>query len=393
MTKSRPASRFPSGRYSIVGIGETRVGRVPGITDLALALQAVHQALNDAGVEKEQVDGILCDPPFSDPLFLFPNRIAECLGIQPRYVSTLGLGGASPVGAIAHAVAAIQAGYCRMVLFVAGEAMWSQYKNRYPKHGKLNWGYCDFEEPFGLVEAPGAYALGAMRHMHEYGTEARHFGEVALAMRHHASLNDNAQIKKPISMEDYLSSRWIVEPFRLLDCSLISDFGGAFLITSLDRARDLKRKPVLIESCAQFHDHRYVYNAPSLTSTGAAETARHIFRGSAIGPETVDFAELYDSFTYTVIVQLEDYGFCKKGEGGAFVENGAIRLGGRLPVNTHGGLLSQGHADGVLHVTEAVKQLRGTCGSRQVKDARMGLVTGGGGILFATHSAVLLRTE
>jgi acetyl-CoA acetyltransferase len=317
--------------------------------------------------------------------------IADGLGIQPSYASTLDLGGASPVAAISQAVGAIQAGLCKIVLFTIGQNAGTNYRQGPPTHGTLNWGYSDFEEPFGLVGAPGAYALGARRHMHKYGTTAEQLGAIAVSTRYHASLNKNAQIQSPISLEDYLASPVICDPFRLLDCSLISDYSGAFIVTSMDRARDLPQPIVEVAAICQKHHHRYVYTAGDLTTSVCTQLAPKLYKEAGISPDDVDIAQLYDSFTYTVLLQLEAYGFCKKGNVGSLLENGGIGLGGSLPVNTHGGLLSQGHSNGVLHVTEAVKQLRGDCGARQVKKAQNILVTGGGGILFASHAATILR--
>ena len=196
-------------------------------------------------------------------------------------------------------------------------------------------------------------------------------------------------MRRPITLEDYLQSPWIVEPFRLLDCSLVSDYGGALVVTTTERTADLRQVPVFILGYGESHPHRYLMQQEDITRCGAVESGPAAFWMAGVTLQEVDFAELYDSFTYTVLVQLEDYGFCAKGEGGTFVEDGHIALGGALPVNTHGGLLSQAHADGILHVTEAVKQLRGQAGPRQVANARIGLVSGGAGVL-AVHASLLL---
>lgn len=386
---SRP--RSTQNRYCIVGIGETSVRKSSETTSLNLALSAASRALDDAGLNADDIDGVLTDTPYHDPTFLYSVLLAENLGIQPSYASTLDLGGASPVAAISQAMAAIQAGLCTTVLFTIGQNAGTNYRQRPPTHGTLNWGYSDFEEPFGLVGAPGAYALGARRHMYEYGTTPEQLGAIAISTRHHASLNQNAQMRSPINLEDYLASPLICDPFRLFDCSLISDYSGAFIVTSMDRARDLPQPIVEVAAICQKHHHRYVYTAGDLTTSVCTQLAPKLYRAAGISPGDVDAAQLYDSFTYTVLLQLEAYGFCKRGDVGSLLANGGIGLGGALPVNTHGGLLSQGHANGVLHVTEAVKQLRGDCSGRQVKDAKNILVTGGGGILFASHAATILR--
>ena len=380
-----------SGRYGIVGIGEAKIERRDGVTSLQLAVEAAGKAVSDAGLSWDAVDGILSHAPYGDPEFLYTIKLAEILGLQPSFAFDLHVGGATPAAAAATAAAAINAGLCHTVLYVCGEAMWTQYKERRPTHGRLRWGYEDFEEPFGLVEAPAAYALAARRHMYEFGTTHEQLGAIAVTTRWHASMNDNAQMRKPITLDDYLESRWIAEPFRLLDCSLISDFGGAFIVTSLERAVGLAASPAIILGAAQHHAHRFIASA-ELTRSGAATAGPRAFEMAGLSPKDVDVAELYDSFTYTTLLQLEDYGFCKKGEGGPYVEDGRTGVGGELAVNTHGGLLSQAHADGVLHVTEAVKQLRGSCGERQVEGAEVALVSGSGGI-FATHSTLILGRE
>ncbi len=380
-----------SKRCAVVGIGEARIGRREDLTDIQLAVEAVDNAVLDAGLSYRAIDAVLSHAPYSDPEFLYAIKLAETLGIQPSFGFDLHIGGATPCAAAAVAAAAIDAGLCHVVLYVGAEAMWSQYKEGRATHGKLRWGYEDFEEPFGLVEAPAAYAHFARRHMHEFGTTHEQLGAIAVATRRHATMNDNAQMSKPITMDDYLRSRWIAEPFRLLDCSLISDFGGAFIITSLERARDLANRPAIILGAAQQHTHRFVASA-ELTQCGAAKAGPRAFEMAGLTPKDVDVAELYDSFTYTTLVQLEDYGFCEKGAGGPYMESVGTAIGGKLPVNTHGGLLSQAHADGIFHVTEAVKQLRGTCGERQVEGAEVALVSGSGGV-FATHSSLILGRD
>ena len=378
-------------KYCIAGIGESALGHVPQQTSLGLTIQAALRALADVGLTPGEVDGCLSKPPYQEPTFLFSDYLAATLGLRLRYGHDLHAGGCTPIMALADAVRAIEAGLCHTVLIAFGENMATQSKTPRPTHGKLHWGYEDWEEPFGLIAPPAGYALAAKRHMHRYGTQPEHFGAIAVAQRQHAILNEGAQMRKPLTLEDYLRSPWIVEPFRLPDCSLVSDYGGAFVVTTTERAADLRQKPVAILGYGESHPHRYLMHEEDLTRCGAVESGPAALRMAAVTLQDVDFAELYDSFTYTVLVQLEDYGFCAKGEGGAFVTSGRIALGGALPVNTHGGLLSQAHADGILHVTEAVKQLRGQAGPRQVTDARIGLVSGGAGVL-AVHASLLLGT-
>ncbi|HJY79990.1 MAG TPA: thiolase family protein, partial [Candidatus Binatia bacterium] len=374
-----------------VGIGESELGQVPQSTSLGLTVQAALRALEDAGLAPHQVDGCLSKPPYQEPTFLFTDQLAATLGLRLRYGHDLHAGGCTPVLALANAVRALEAGLCHTVLIAFGENMFTHSKTPRPMHGKLHWGYEDWEEPFGLVGPPAGYALAAKRHMHRYGTTAEQLGTIAVTQRQHALLNQGAQMRRPLTLDDYLRSPWIVEPFRLPDCALVSDYGGALVVTTAERAADLRQKPVAVLGYGESHPHRYLMQEEDLTRCGAIESGPAALRMAGVTLHDIDFAELYDSFTYTVLVQLEDYGFCAKGEGGAFVEGGRIAVGGALPVNTHGGLLSQAHADGMLHVTEAVKQLRGQAGPRQVANAHLGLVSGGAGVL-AVHASLLLGT-
>jgi len=380
-----------SRKYCIVGIGESELGQVPQSTSLGLTTQAALRALADAGLTPQQVDGCLSKPPYQEPTFLFTDQLAASLGMRLRYGHDLHAGGCTPILALANAVRALAAGLCHTVLIAFGENMLTHSKAPRPTHGKLHWGYEDWEEPFGLVGPPAGYALAAKLHMHCYGTTAEQLGTIAVTQRQHALLNQGAQMRRPLTLDDYLRSPWIVEPFRLPDCALVSDYGGALVVTTAERAADLRQKPVAVLGYGESHPHRYLMQEEDLTRCGAIESGPAALRMAGVTLHDIDFAELYDSFTYTVLVQLEDYGFCAKGEGGAFVEGGRITVGGALPVNTHGGLLSQAHADGMLHVTEAVKQLRGQAGPRQVADAHLGLVSGGAGVL-AVHASLLLGT-
>lgn len=375
-------------KCAIVGIGETKYGKLPGVSSMALKLEASKKAIEDAGMTKDDIDGVLTTQSLIDPTFMMPSVLAQYLGITPTYLTEINVGGASPVAMACHAAAAISTGMCNNVLCVYGENFLTGFKT--PRHGRLNWGGEDFEQPYGLIGAPGAYALAARRHMHEYGTTSEQFGAVAVAMRKHASLNPIAAMREPITLEDHQKSRMVTDPFRLLDCCLVSDGGAAVVVTSAERAKNLKHPPVYIMGTGQSHPFWQIAHAPDMTTTGAKNSGEMAFRMAGISPKDIGFAEIYDCFTFTALIQLEDYGFCKKGEGGSFVEGGRIELGGQLPVNTHGGLLSEAHIEGMNHIIEAVKQLRGICGERQVKDAKIGLVSGNGGYL-STHATLILR--
>jgi acetyl-CoA acetyltransferase len=237
----------------------------------------------------------------------------------------------------------------------------------------------EFENPVGAVAPAQLYAPMARRHMETYGTTAEQFAEVAITMRKHAMLNDNAIMSKPMTVADHHASRMISDPFRLFDCCLESDGATAVVVSAADLAKDTRR-PVTILGVAEGHPDSpsTITQRPDMTTLGLAKAAPRAFEMAGVTPGEIDVAEIYDCFTFTVICEIEDLGFCKKGEGGAFVEGGRIGLGGELPVNTHGGLLSQAHIAGMNHVYELVRQLRGEGGRAQVADAEIGLVTGYG---------------
>ena len=376
-------------RVAIVGVGETQVGKVPGLSSLAFNQIAIKNAIEDAGLSKKDIDGVFTQPPYADPTFLHSIWVARTLGIKPRYSADMNIGGATPVGMLVHAAQAVANGLCTVAVIAFGENGLSG--RRQVHHGHYNQQYEDYERPYGRIGAPIAYAMAAQRHMHEYGTTSEQFGAIAVAMRKHAVLNENSQMHELISLEDHQSSPYIVEPFHLLDCCLVSDGGGAVVITTDDRAKDLPQKPIRILGVGSSHPHKNIQDADSLTVTGARESGPQAFAQAGLRPQDIDLAEIYDCFTYTVLVQIEDLGFCEKGEGGKFVEGGRIELGGELPVNTHGGLLSQAHIDGMLHIVEAVRQLRNECGNRQVPEAKVALVTGNGGELSTHWTAILGR--
>lgn len=363
-----------SGRYAIVGIGESDVGRHLGRSGMALHLEAVTRALADAGLDKTAIDGLITRPSHGSPQFNYSAVLAGRLGIAPVYFTDIALSGAASAAMILDAVAALEAGLCTTVLCVSGDAHGPGRRG-----GVTNW-IEDFERPFGMIGAPESYALGARRHMHEYGTTSAQFGTIAVACRKHACLNPNATFRTPMTLADHQKSRFVVEPFRLLDCCPVTDGAAAVIVTSAERARDLAQPPVYLLGLGQGFTHADLPYAASMTTTAMRGASQRAYAMAKLGPEDIDLAELYDCFTSVVLVTLEDYGFCAKGEGGAFVEAGRIELGGALPINTGGGLLSHGHASGALLVTEAAIQMRGTAGARQVANAETAIVSGQCGV-------------
>ena len=379
----------------IVGIGETAVCRKPGsgLSEMALQLKASASALDDAGLKAREIDGIM---PF--PNLGRAEAFAATLGCENlRFAATLNLGGAAPVAALRVAAMAVATGCANYVLVPGGWNGYSGARTREIAATDVNSipGAAvarDHYIPYGLSAPPQWYALMAQRHMYEYGMREEQLGAVALAMRKHAQLNPHALMcGKPMTMSDYLASPMISAPYRMLDCCLETDGAAAYIVTSTARARDLRQRPVSIMGAAsgQPYPADDIINRKDFHRIGLTNAAPEAFAMAGVTPAEADFAQIYDCFTFEVIQQLEEAGFCKRGEGGAFVENGGIELGGRLPVNTHGGLLSQAHLLGIGHVVEAVRQLRGEAGQRQVKDAKLGVVTGWGD--FGDGSIAILR--
>jgi acetyl-CoA acetyltransferase len=377
---------------AIVGIGESRVGKVPDRSALQLQTDAAQAALTDAGLRMSDIDGLLTTPVRVEHWNMPCGVVAHHLGIAPSFLATLDLAGASGAAMIHNAALAIAAGQCTTVLCVAGQNLLSHGTRAKAVKSMAEGGsaHPQFEVPYGPL-VPSLYALVAQRHMHEYGTTAEQMAQVAVTMRHHASLNPNAHKRDPISIDDVLKSKMITSPLHILDCAIVSDGAAAAIVTTAERARDLKKRPVQLLGQGYGLRHSHIGNT-ELTTTGAVDAGRDAFRTSGLKPSDMDFAQIYDCFTITVIVELEDLGFCKKGEGGHFIENGRIGIGGELPVTTHGGLLSGGHpglGGGFFHVIEAVRQLRGEAGARQVKDAQVALVHGNGGVI-SIHCTLIL---
>lgn len=364
----------------VTGVGETVYMRGSSSSAFELQLQSSLTAIADAGLTPKDIDGII-------PIGIVSGTaddFIENFGIADlRFSALIPHGGASPVMALQCAAAAVATGACNHVLITFGRNVTGKVGNRAGAriHTMPQFHYVtEFEYPIGAAAPAQLYAPMARRHMELYGTTPEHFAEVAIACREHALLNDNAIMKKPITLDDHRNSRMISDPFRLLDCSLESDGGAAVVVSSAERAADLRRRRVYIAGVAEGHPDMpgSITQRPDMTSLGIAKAAERAFRMAGVARADIDLIELYDCFTYVVIRQLEDLGFCKKGEGGPFVEGGRLRLGGELPCNTHGGLLSQAHVWGLNHVVELVRQLRGQAGRAQVQDAQVGLVTGYG---------------
>jgi len=363
----------------VTGIGETPYVRGSMQGAFELQLEASLTAIADAGLTPKDIDGVI-------PIGLVSGTADDFIdnfGIPDlRFSAVVPHGGASPVMAVQCAAAAIASGVCNHVLLAFGRSTTAASNRAGVRiHNMPQFHFVtEFEYPIGSAAPAQIYAPMARRHMELYGTTVEHFGEVAVACRTHALLNDNAIMKKPITLDDHRNSRMISDPFRLLDCSLESDGGAAVVISAAERARDLKQRPVYISGAASGHPDSpgAITQRADISKLGLDKAAPRAFAMAGVTYDDIDVAEIYDCFTDAVIRQIEALGFCGIGEGGPFVSGGRLQLGGALPTNTHGGLLSQAHAWGLNHVVELARQLRGEGGRAQVKDAEVGLVTGYG---------------
>jgi acetyl-CoA acetyltransferase len=391
-------------RIVIAGIGETDIGTVPGTDSFTLSRQALVQAIEDCGIEKNEIDGLLTPGSFAVLHPMYSILLSEYLGLRPRYNSVMQIGGATHILNILTAAGAIDAGMCDVALIVSGEALRSLggFQRLFELFsGDVTalyaaQGHGEFEVPYGPTLISG-YGMYAVRHMAEYGTTREHMAQVTRSIRKHASLHPRAQKREELSVEDILNGKPIAYPFTKDECSLISDGGAALIVTTLERARDLRKEPIEIIGGGVKTGQEHITLSESFSSTPAVGAGKDAFAMAGITPSEVDFAELYDCFSITPLITLEDFGFCKKGEGGPFVGDGRrIEIGGELPIITHGGCLSHCHPglpSGIFHVTEAVRQLRGEVEpERQVNDAKIGFVSGVGGV-FSSVSALLLAKE
>lgn len=379
-------------QYAIVGVGQSRIGKVPEQSALGLLAEAMTNAVADAGLEKKDIDAIVSRGP--DEVYSHHQRIGQILGIDADFSTTVDNGGASQILSIILAVMAIDAGLCEVAVCGYGRDSWSRTHRSEAKREAVSLvegqERREFEQEFGLFGAAAMHAFGAQRHMALYGTTKDQLGAVSVAFREHASRNPGAYLREPLTLADYHASKPIVDPFNMLDCSVPVDGAGAVVVSSVERARTLKHRPVLISGFGTFNNLRGWFADEHMTTIAAKQSGTKAYAMAGLTPKDVDTFQVYDCFTSMVIAQLEDYGFVAKGEGGPFAASGALRLDGVLPTNTSGGQLSEGHVEGMLQIVEAVRQLRGEYWKeRQVPQCDVALVSGHGGNTVC-HSSLIL---
>ncbi len=375
------------GSAAVAGVGLAGCGEAPGWSETEIMAAAAKNALADAGLTTRDVDGVVVA---STNIFMSGLAFAEQLGIRPRFTDSTMVGGSSFVGHLIPAALALQAGLADVVLVAYGSNQRTGVGRGETAKYKAALDPQPFEHPYKPFNPPTSYALAAARHMHQYGTTREQLAEVAVAARKWAQLNPEAFAREPLVVQDVLASRMVSDPLTVRDCCLVTDGGGAYVMVRAERAKDFPKPPVYLLGAAAAHWHRQISSMPDLTMSAASESGARAFQMAGLRPADVDVLELYDAFTINTILFLEDLGFCAKGEGGAFVSGGRIAPGGALPVNTNGGGLSCVHPGmyGIFLVVEAVRQLRGEAGARQVEGAEVALAHGNGGVLSSQITAL-----
>jgi len=373
----------------IAGVAETPLGEVHDHTEMSMQAVAAKEALEEAGLTFKDVDGLFVNYNGEEGTV----QLGEYLGIQPRYADSSDLGGAAWEAFVHHAMLAVAAGRCEVALLTFASRQRTRRLRSMAGPPDTYSLTGQFQDPYGLPMPIGHYALMAARHKYQFGTTSAQLAEVAVAARRWAQLNPKAWSRDSLTIDDVLASRMIADPLHKLDCCLVTDGGGAVVVTNRSRAKDAAKPAVRVLGAGESHTHWNISQMPDLTVSPGATSGREAFAMAGITPDDVDVLAPYDSFTITVLLALEDLGFCGKGEGGAFVEGGTLAPGGKLPALTSGGGLSYNHpgALGVLLLVEAVRQLRGECGDRQVPNAQIAVAHGVGGMLSTSATVVLGR--
>jgi acetyl-CoA acetyltransferase len=388
-TRRSPASRAAA----ICGLGMTEMGKVYGRTSAQFAADAVRLAAADAGLGLGDIDGLLTSSGITGGVGLSLQRDLELTDL--RLLSEMQAFGSTAGGMVQVASMAVEAGMADVVACVWADAPLSAGRpsgDSYGGAGRATPGWRGITAASGIAGANPMYALAARRHMNTYGTTSEQFGHVAIAQRQWAALNPIARFRDPITMADYLGSRWIADPFRLLDCCMVSNGGIAVIVTSAERAASLAQPPVRVLGWAQSHPGHSLGRSDDFgLVSGAAKSGPAALGMAGVGLADIDVVELYDCYTFTVVITLEDYGFCAKGEGGPFVASGVLGPGGKLKLNTGGGQLSSYYMWGMTPLSEAIIQARGQAGERQAEQHELVLVSGNGGVLDH-HSTLVLAS-
>lgn len=383
--------RFPTSAAAIVGAFESPRRKAPGVHPYQIHAEVIAEALADAGLSLQDADGFATASSFPSEAGWQLNvvEVAEYVGIRPSWVCSTDIGGASPLSHVGNAVAAIQAGLCTTVV-ISYASSGRSWPLAAPDFNSGQTGPGEFEVPYGMSTI-SAYALAATRYMHDYGVRAEDLAQIAVQARSNASRNPHAMYRDPITVDDVLSSAVISTPLHKLDCCVVSDSGGAIVVTSSDRARDTRRGGPLVLGFGEAVSHGQMNQMRDFTTTCAQASGRRAFESAGLSPADIKVAQIYDSFTITVALSLEALGFVPKGEAGRFIRDGGIAPGGRLPINTDGGGLSSNHAGrrGMFAIIEAVRQLRGESPGVQLDAPELCLVNGTGGWLSATATLIL----
>ncbi|MGI6487035.1 MAG: thiolase family protein [Syntrophomonadaceae bacterium] len=385
------------GIAAITGMGELKPSRSPeGKTTLALLARAARLAWEDAGLQKRDIDGLLVGPPTEDSAFMWPQQVSEYLQLFPRFLGLVEMGGASAAGCISRAMTAIAAGQARHVLCLTG-GVWdtSIFNTLEARAAVMSSIEREFDLPYGPMGFNSAYAMAAQRHMYEYGTTAEQLAKIAVDQRFNACACPEALFYgQPISIDDVLNSPLIVSPLHLLEIVMPCSGASAMVVSAADSVQDLAQPPVYVLGIGEYCSHNGIAQVPDITITPIRIAANMAYRMAGVTPADIDFLSVYDCYTITVLLTLEDAGFCAKGEGGPFVLDTDLTYRGDLPCNTHGGQLSWGqpsYAGGMSHITEAVRQIRGSAGERQVEHRDLAFVNGNGGSLSQQCSLILGR--
>jgi acetyl-CoA acetyltransferase len=381
------------GSAAIAGVATFGCGEAHGFTEMEVLARSARAAVADAGLKMSDIDGI-CTA--SSTATMWPMPVAEYLGIRPCFINGTMLGGSSFIAHLLPAMLALQARQCNAVLVCYGSTQRTATFGR--KEMTATRKFLDpqpYETPYQPMMPPSAYAFAAARHMHQFGTTRRDLAEVAVAARGWAQLNPEAFMRDPLSIDDVLNSRMVSDPLSVRDCCLVTDGGGAYVLVRSEQAKDLPKKPVFVLGNATAVWNRQVSSMTDLTVTSAVESGEKAYAMSGTSAKDMDVVQLYDAFTINTLLFLEDLGFCKKGESAAFVQKGGIAPGGHLPVNTNGGGLSCVHPGmyGIFVLIEAVRQLRGEGGERQIANAQVALAHGNGGTLSSQSTAILGTAE